>query len=41
VDLSQLGNLSFSTLAAIVGLGSAKLEGTTLTIDAQTSVVLR
>ncbi len=41
VDLSKLSDLSFETLAAIVGMGSAKLEGTKLTIDAQTSVVLR
>ena len=41
IDLSKIEGVSFDTLAAMVGLGSAKLEGTTLTIDAQTSVVLR
>ena len=41
VDLSTIGGVSLETLAAVVGLGGAKLEGTTLTIDAQTSVVLR
>ena len=41
IDLSQLTDTAFETLAAIVGQGSAKLEGTQLTIDAQTSVVLR
>jgi glycosidase len=41
IDLSQVTETTFSTLSAIVGTGSAKLEGTTLTLDAQTSVVLR
>ena len=38
VDLSKIG--SFSTLRAIIGLGSARLNGTTLEMDSQTSVVL-
>ena len=38
VDLSRIG--SFSTLRAIIGLGSARLNGTTLEMDSQTSVVL-
>ncbi len=41
LDLSKLTDVEFAYLAAVVGLGSATLEGTTLTIDAQTSVVLR
>ena len=41
LDISKLTDISFETLAAYVGLGVAKLEGTTLTIDGQTSVVLR
>ena len=41
IDLSTISGVSLETLAAVVGLGGAKLEGTTLTIDAQTSVVLR
>lgn len=41
VDISKLTDISFETLAAYVGMGTAKLDGTTLTIDAQTSVVLR
>ncbi len=42
IDLSKLDtDILFTTLAAVVGLGGATLEGTTLTIDAQTSVVLR
>ena len=41
IDLSTISGVSLETLAAVVGLGGAKLEGTALTIDAQTSVVLR
>ena len=41
LDLSKLTDISFETIAAFVGLGSATLEGTMLTIGAQTSVVLR
>ena len=41
IDLSAIEGVSFDTLATIAGLGGAKLEGTQLTIDAQTSVVLR
>ena len=41
VDLSQATDISFATLAAIVGVGTATLEGTMLTISGQTSVVLR
>ena len=41
VDLSTLSDRSFSVLAATAGLGEATLEGTTLTLGAQTSVVLR
>ena len=40
VDLAAAG-LSFSELRAAVGPGGATLEGTTLTIGAQTSVVLK
>ena len=38
VDLSAFG--SFSTLRAAIGLGGAKVSGTTLEIDGQTSAVL-
>ena len=38
IDLSQFG--SFSTLSAFVGMNSASLSGTTLTLGAQTSAVL-
>ena len=38
IDLSALGD--FSTLRAAVGKGSARLDGASLTIDGQTSVVL-
>ncbi|MBR4767522.1 MAG: hypothetical protein IK088_00945 [Lachnospiraceae bacterium] len=40
-DLSKIGGISVSRLAASIGNGSAALEGTTVTVDAQTSVVLR
>ncbi|MCD7859772.1 MAG: hypothetical protein LUH51_06320 [Firmicutes bacterium] len=39
VDISTLGD--FSAIAAAIGLGEATLDGTTLTLEAQTSVVLR
>ena len=41
LDISKLTDIPFDTLAAFVGMGTAKLDGSTLTIDAQTSVVLR
>lgn len=41
MDLSELTDAQLTTLAAYVGLGGATLEGSLLTIDAQTSVVLR
>lgn len=41
IDLAQLTDVSLTTLAAVVGLGGATLEGTTLTLEGQTSVVLR
>lgn len=40
VDLSGCGG-SFTQLCEVVGMGEAKLEGTTLTIAAQTSVILK
>ncbi len=41
IDLSQISGVSLTTLAAFAGVNGATLEGTTLTIGAQTSVVLR
>ena len=41
VDLSQATELSFSEVAAAVGSGDASLDGSQLTLDAQTSVVLK
>ena len=41
VDLSQVTDIDFQTIAAVSGLGQAWLEGTLLTIAGQTSVVLR
>ena len=41
IDLSQWSSYQMTTLAAFAGLGSATLDGTVLTLDAQTSAVLR
>lgn len=41
LDLSQATDLSFTAVSAVVGMGSATLEGTTVTLEGQTSVVLR
>ncbi len=41
IDLAQVTDVPLSTITAFAGAGSAKLEGTVLTIEAQTSVVLR
>ena len=41
VDLSQITDVSFTVIAAFVGMEDATLDGTVLTIGAQTSVVLR
>lgn len=41
VDLSQATDDVFQTIAAVAGVGQARLEGTLLTIAGQTSVVLR
>ena len=41
LDLAALTDVSLTVLAAYAGVGGATLEGTILTIDAQTSVVLR
>ena len=41
VDLAQLKDVSLTVLAAYAGVGTATLEGTTLTLEGQTSVVLR
>lgn len=40
LDLSSATALTFDTIAAVIG-GTAELTGTTVTIDGQTSVVLR
>ena len=40
LDLSAVG-ASFTNLSAVIGLGGASLEGTTLILDGQTSAVLR
>ena len=41
IELSKVTDVELEKLAAVIGLGNATLEGTTLTIDGQTSVVLR
>lgn len=41
VDISTLTDISFETISAYVGVGVATLDGTTLTIEGQTSVVLK
>ena len=41
VDLSQLTDITLTAVSAIVGIGSATLEGTMLTVDGQTSVILK
>ncbi len=40
-DLASLGLSEFTTISGFVGLGSASLDGTVLTLEGQTSVVLR
>jgi glycosidase len=41
IDISKCSEITAMAIAAYVGVGSATLEGTMLTIEAQTSVVLR
>ena len=41
VDLAQITDLSPAGIVAFAGVGGATLEGTVLTVDGQTSVVLR
>jgi glycosidase len=41
IDLSQMTDVELRSIAAYAGMGVATLDGTTLTLGAQTSVVLR
>ena len=41
VDLSAVGNGTFSVIAAVAGVETASLDGTTLTVGGKTTVVLR
>ena len=41
IDLSAITDTEFHTLSAVVGIGEAYLEGTILTLEGQTSAVLR
>ena len=40
VDLSDVTDLEFTRINAVIGLGSGLLEGSVLTLDSQTSIVL-
>jgi glycosidase len=40
-DLSQFKDCNFTAILDYIGVGSAKLEGTTLTLGPQTSVILK
>ncbi|MCQ2453295.1 MAG: alpha-amylase family glycosyl hydrolase [Clostridia bacterium] len=41
LDLAAVTELSFDTVSAYIGQGAAKLDGTVVTLEAQTSAVLR
>ena len=41
LDLAALDLSAFTAISGFVGMGRATLEGTSLTLDGQTSVVLR
>lgn len=41
IDLSELTSTELTNIAAIVGVGGATLDGTMLTLEGQTSVVIR
>ncbi|MBQ2062115.1 MAG: hypothetical protein II458_05495 [Oscillospiraceae bacterium] len=41
VDLSAVTDLPLQEIRAVIGMGNATLDGTTLTLDGQTSIVLR
>ena len=41
LDLNTMELAEFAKLSGFVGMGSALLEGSSLTLDAQTSAVLR
>ena len=41
VDLSQVTDISLTEIQSFAGIGSATLDGTVLTVDGQTSVVLK
>ena len=41
VDLSKLHGTQMTVISATAGMGGARLEGTQLTIDPQTSVILK
>ena len=40
VDLSDVTDLKFTQVNAVIGMGTGSLEGTVLTLDSQTSIVL-
>ncbi len=41
MDLSTATDLPFTVISAVIGDGGAYLDGTSLKLDSQTSVVLR
>ena len=41
IDLAKLTDVPLTELAAVIGVGTATLDGTVLTLDSQTSVVLK
>ncbi|MBQ9511160.1 MAG: hypothetical protein IJR55_05660 [Clostridia bacterium] len=41
VDISSFTDIDFTSLAAVIGVEDASLDGTTLTVGGQTSVVIR
>lgn len=41
IDLAKITNVPLTELAAVIGVGGAALEGSVLTLDSQTSVVVK
>ena len=41
VDLSGMTDLSFDTVSAVIGVGQGTMEGTCITLDGQTTIILR
>ncbi|MBR3906109.1 MAG: hypothetical protein IKJ51_10450 [Clostridia bacterium] len=41
VDLAGVTDLSFDTVSAVIGMGQGSVEGTCITLDGQTTIILR